>query len=155
MLEQVGVKAPGKEKTMTFFPLNKSSVVTSFQSKGFSAVLSMRVLVLKVTSGTRSPSFLGVTQAASNVVAYGNPGILLVNLVDENGVIWTLEKEGRRERLMEDNRLRTRDRIAHSTKRSTKVRAFIFLETNCCDSSLTGTMLTVVVLCFFRFRTGE
>ena len=54
------MKAPGREKIATFFPLKMSSDVTSFQSKGFASSDSMRLRVLKVTLGIESPSLTGV-----------------------------------------------------------------------------------------------
>lgn len=54
------MKAPGREKIATFFPLKRSSDVTSFQSKGFASSDSMRLRVLKVTLGIESPSLMGV-----------------------------------------------------------------------------------------------
>ena len=60
MEEQVGVNAPGREKRTILLPLKRSSLVRSFQSKGFSSEDSMRVRVLNVTLGMAVPSEIAV-----------------------------------------------------------------------------------------------
>lgn len=75
------MKAPGREKTTALFPLKQSSLVTSFQSKGFSSSDSIRVRVLKVTLGTASPSLTGVECSARLGLEREVEGIFVENRV--------------------------------------------------------------------------
>src|ERR1700691_2819325 len=55
--EQVGVNAPGSEKTTTRLPLNSSTLPTSCQRYGLgTGTVSSRTRVLNIKSGTGRPS---------------------------------------------------------------------------------------------------
>ena len=64
MLEQVGVNAPGREKTTHLFPLKRSALETSFHLKGLGLVsFGSLTRALKVTDGIMSPSFADMESA--------------------------------------------------------------------------------------------